>query len=154
MNLKELLEQTEITVYHLSKISGIPKSTINDICSGRSKIENCSAKTIKQLAQAFNCTMDDIMELSSSCNENKVPKNKSYLECGLPDWLKDSIQSMIKAWDKIDSGEKYPHWDCDYCNLQTDINNAEVNQIISSEQAWYLREKYLRIKKEEINETN
>lgn len=154
MNLKELLEQKEITIYHLSKISGIPKSTINDICSGRSKIEKCSAKTIKQLAQALNCTMDDIMELSSSYDKNGLPKDKSYLECGLPNWLQESIQNMIIAWNKIDSGEKYLHWDCDYCNLQTDINNAEVNQIISSEQAWYLREKYLRMKKEDTNENN
>lgn len=154
MNLKELLKQKNITMYHLSKISGIPKSTIIDICSGRSKIENCSAKTIKQLAKSLDCTMDDIMELSSSYNENGLPKNKSYLECGLPNFLKNSIQDMIKAWNKIDAGEKYLHWDCDYCNLQTDINNAEVNQIISSEQAWYLREKYLRLKKEEINDNN
>ena len=39
-------------------------------------------------------------------------------------------------------------WDCDYCNLQADINNAEVNQVISSEQAWYLRERYLRMELE------
>ena len=94
------------------------------------------------------------MELSSSYNKNGLPKNKNYLECGLPQFLQDSIQSMIKAWNKIDAGEKYLHWDCDYCNLQTDINNAEVNQIISSEQAWYLRKKYLRLKKEEINDNN
>ncbi|MEI3121022.1 MAG: hypothetical protein V8S86_08575 [Eubacteriales bacterium] len=51
---------------------------------------------------------------------------------------------MQAAWDRLDRGEKDLRWDCDYCNLQTDINNAEVNQVISSEQAWYLREKYLR----------
>ena len=28
------------------------------------------------------------------------------------------------------------------------INNAEVNQVISSEQAWYLRERYLRMELE------
>ena len=42
----------------------------------------------------------------------------------------------------------YHVWDCDYCNLQSDINSAEVNQIISPEQAWYLREKYLRMERE------
>ena len=46
---------------------------------------------------------------------------------------------MQAAWDRLDRGEKDLCWDCDYCNLQTDINNAEVNQVISSEQAWYLR---------------
>ena len=51
-------------------------------------------------------------------------------------------------WDRLDRGEKDLRWDCDYCNLQADINNAEVNQVISSEQAWYLREKYLRMERE------
>lgn len=52
-----------------------------------------------------------------------------------------------KAWAKVDNGEEYTQWDCDYCELQTDINNAEVNLMISEEQAWYLREKYLRIER-------
>lgn len=76
------------------------------------------------------------------------PKNKEYLECGLPPFLLESISAMQSAWEKLDRGEKYLRWDGDYCNLQTDINNAEVNQIISSEQAWYLREKYLRMERE------
>lgn len=38
-------------------------------------------------------------------------------------------------------------WDWDWCNLQSNINSAEVNGEISSEQAWYLREKYLRIER-------
>ena len=76
-----------------------------------------------------------------------LPKDKSYLECGLPQFLQTSIEEMKNAWEKLDSGEKYLHWDGDYCNLQSDINIAEVNQIISEEQAWYLREKYLRMER-------
>ena len=80
-------------------------------------------------------------------HETGLPKDQVYLECGLPPFLADSVSAMKAAWDKLDRGEKYMRWDCDYCNLQTDINNAEVNQIISTEQAWYLREKYLRIER-------
>lgn len=74
--------------------------------------------------------------------------DKTYLECGLPEFLQESIQAMVEAWRKLDSGENYLRWDCDYCNLQSDINSAEVNLVISSEQAWYLREKYLRMRRE------
>ena len=62
--------------------------------------------------------------------------------------MQESIQAMVSAWEKLDRGEEYTLWDCDYCNLQSDINSAEVNQIISPEQAWYLREKYLRMERE------
>lgn len=80
-------------------------------------------------------------------SDTGLPKDDSYLECGLPDFLQESINAMQAAWDKLDHGEQYLRWDCDFCNLQTDINNAEVNQLISSEQAWHLREKYLRIER-------
>lgn len=40
---------------------------------------------------------------------------------------------------------EYLRWDCDYCNLQSDINSTEINQLISPEQVWFLWEKYLRI---------
>ena len=60
---------------------------------------------------------------------------------GLPAFLQESIQAMQSAWEKLDRGEEYLRWDCDYCNLQSDINSAEVNQIISEEQAWHLRTK-------------
>ncbi len=81
-----------------------------------------------------------------------LPFDRGYLECGLPCFLQESIEQMKKAWKKLDAGEEYLQWDCDFCNLQSDINTTEVNGMISSEQAWYLREKYLRIEKHEFVE--
>ena len=43
MDLQTLLEQRNISKYQLSKISGVPKTTIMDICAGRSNVERCSA---------------------------------------------------------------------------------------------------------------
>ena len=147
MNLQSYLDQRNMTKYHLSKISGVPKTTIIDICSGKSDIEKCSARTVHQLAKALECTMEDIMAMSCARNEDGLPKEKSYLECGLPEFLQESLRAMVEAWRKVDSGERYLRWDCDFCNLQSDINSAEVNQMISAEQAWYLREKYLRMER-------
>ena len=148
MNLQDFLKKRNMSKYHLSQISGVPKTTIMDICAGRSDIERCNAKTVQQLAKALDCSMEDIMALSSDYDESGLPKDSSYLECGLPEFLQVSISAMKSAWHKLDSGQKYLRWDCDYCNLQSDINSAEVNQLISTEQAWYLREKYLRIERE------
>lgn len=49
----------------------------------------------------------------------------------------------------VDSGKNDIHWDLYWCELNADINYAEVENLISSEQAWYLRSKYLRMKKED-----
>ena len=60
-------------------------------------------------------------------------------------YLKISLQNMIKSWERIDRGEKDLHWDLYWCELNADLNSAEVENLISSEQAWYLRRKYLRM---------
>lgn len=100
----------------------------------------------------LSCRKDGVRDGATGYDEQTgggtgLPADRSYLECGLPDFLRESIAQMQAAWDRLDRGEKDLRWDCDYCNLQTDINNAEVNQVISSEQAWYLREKYLRMER-------
>jgi len=81
--------------------------------------------------------------------ETGLPKNKRYLECDLPPYLQSSLENMIASWKVVDSGEKDYHWDLYWSELNEDINAAEVEQEISAEQAWYLRETYLRIKRGE-----
>lgn len=76
-----------------------------------------------------------------------LPLDRSYLECGLPEFLQSSIKTMEKSWAIKDSGAIDTHWDLFWCELNADINSAEVDGLISSEQAWYLREKYLRMQR-------
>ena len=66
MNLSTFIEQKNLTKYGLSKISGIPKTTIIDICSGKSSIQKCAALTVNKLADALDCTMEDIMEMDDA----------------------------------------------------------------------------------------
>ena len=144
MGLQALLDQRKISKYYLSKISGVPKTTIMDICAGRSDIERCSAKTVQQLARALDLTMEEVMNLSLQYNNvTGLPTDMSYFECDLPPFLATSIEAMKNAWTKLERGEEYHEWDCDFCDLQSSINVAEVEQIITPDQAWYLSEKYL-----------
>lgn len=64
--LKELLEANETSIYRLSKISGVPKTTLVDICSGKSDIEKCSAGTLYNIAEALGCDMRDILAREES----------------------------------------------------------------------------------------
>ncbi len=153
MNLQEYIDSRNITKYHLSKISGIPKTTIMDICSGKSSLQKCSARTVQQLAKALDCTMEYIMSLDTVDpgydKETGLPNSKEYLERDLPPYLQSSLENMIASWKIVDSGKKDYHWDLYWSELNADINSAEVEQEISTEQAWYLRENYLRIKRGE-----
>lgn len=150
MTLQNFLDQKNITKYHLSKISGVPKTTIIDICAGKSAIGKCSAKTIQQIASALKCSMEEIMQLDEPERldpETGHPENKEYLECGLPPYLQKSIKNMKQSWEIEDSGKRDIHWDIYWCDLNADINSAEVDRVISPEQAWYLRTKYLRMER-------
>ncbi|HIY19420.1 MAG TPA: helix-turn-helix transcriptional regulator [Candidatus Blautia avistercoris] len=139
--------------YRLSKLSGVPKTTVMDICSGKSSLQKCSAGTIWRLAKALQCTMEEIMAFDRNDHaydeETGLPINREYLERGLPPYLQTSIKQMCASWAIEDSGKKDYHWDIAWNELNADINAAESGLEISSEQAWYLREKYLRMKRGE-----
>ncbi len=79
-----------------------------------------------------------------------MPTEETHFECGLPEYLADSLKRMKDSWKIVDSGKTDYHWDICWCELNADINSAEVENLISSEQAWYLRRKYLRMENEEI----
>lgn len=78
-----------------------------------------------------------------------TPESKDYYECDLPPFLRKSIEAMTASWEILDAGGKDMHWDLAWRELNADINCAEVEQLISSDQAWYLRDKYLRMAKED-----
>lgn len=79
--------------------------------------------------------------------ETGLPNDKSYLEEGLPPYLEESLKKYKEGEAKVAANIGYMRFDCDYCELQSSINVAEVDGRISSESAWHLREKYLGIAK-------
>ena len=62
MQLVELLEYRHITKYKLSKLSGVPQTTIADICNGKSQISKCSAETVYLISRALNISMESLLE--------------------------------------------------------------------------------------------
>ena len=152
MNMQSMLQARNMSMYRLSQISGVPKTTVIDICSGKSDIEGCTARTVLQLSRALGCSMEELMQIDNARydRETGLPKDESYLEKGLPGYLQKSIAAMQASWRIVDSGQRDLHWDLVWCELNADINSAETEQEISSDQAWYLRRKYLRMEKDEI----
>ena len=53
MTLNSLLTQKKMTKYQLSKKSGVPQTTVIDICSGKTRLEKCAAGTVYRIAQAL-----------------------------------------------------------------------------------------------------
>ena len=61
MSLNEVLAQKNITKYRLWKESGVPQATISDICTGKTKIEKCSAETIYRIAKVLDVSMESLI---------------------------------------------------------------------------------------------
>ena len=129
-----LMERNHMTKYRLSRASGIPHATLNDICSGKTKIEKCTAETIYRLAQALNVSMEQLVETGIRQSE----REHSY-EFGLPDYLQhdlDAYKNGLKEHSTL--------LDCLWGELYGRINMAEISDgIITHEHADYLRKKFL-----------
>ena len=62
MMINDLLKRKQISRYRLSKDSGVPMTTITDICSGKAVLEKCAAGTLYRIARVLNVTVDAILE--------------------------------------------------------------------------------------------
>ena len=61
MPISLLMEQKGITRYRLSKLSGVPYTTLGDICSGKTELKKCNAETVYRLAKALGVTMEELL---------------------------------------------------------------------------------------------
>ena len=62
MLINEKLEKINMTKYRLSKDSGVPQATINDICSGKADLEKCSAGTLYKIAKVLGISIEAILD--------------------------------------------------------------------------------------------
>lgn len=68
MLINDIMMEKNITKYKLSKNSGVPYTTVNDICSGKAMLQKCSAETIYKIAKELKVSMDTLLE---ACFENR-----------------------------------------------------------------------------------
>ena len=134
MIIEDLLIKRDMTKYRLAVQAGIPHATLNDICSGKTKLEKCSAETVYKLAKALGVSM----ELLTESGIRDAERERAY-EFGLPDYLQHDLDAY-KEGLKTHSGLM----DCLWGELYGSIHIAEINEgMITPEHAEYLRKKYL-----------
>lgn len=62
MNINDLLKEKKMSKYQLAKKSGVPQTTIIDICSNKAKIEKCSAATIYKISRVLDVSMESLVK--------------------------------------------------------------------------------------------
>ena len=123
-----------MTRYRLAVTAGIPHATLNDICSGKTRLEKCSAETVYKLAKALGVSM----ELLTGSGIRQTERERAY-EYGLPSYLQHDLDAYKEG---LKSGS--PLMDCLWGELYGSINAAEITDgAITHEHAQYLRQRYL-----------
>ncbi len=110
MSVGELLEDKQMSKYRLAKLSGVSQSTINDICSGKADIKNCTGETLYKLAAALGVTVEallaEAMEDRPAFEIFKSSICHYVKDMGDLDFLIDVIKSdaiyryLEKRWDR------------------------------------------------------
>lgn len=77
IRINELRKQKGLTNKELSDISGVPFGTISKISAGITKIPN--VKTMKAIADALGCTLEELDEYCNNDHENSTEKSNYYL---------------------------------------------------------------------------
>lgn len=61
MDINSMRKDKKMSIYRLSKISGVPYATVNDICNVKTSLTKCSGETIYRLAQTLEVSMEDLL---------------------------------------------------------------------------------------------
>lgn len=139
MRIDEILKEKGLTKYRLSVLSGVPHTTLSELCSGKTKVGKCSVETIYKLAKTLGLSMERLVEdVFREQPSHQELRERSY-EYGLPDYLQhdlDAYKEGLKSNSTL--------LDCLWGELYGSINMAEISDgIITPEHADYLRQKFL-----------
>lgn len=91
-------KKLKLTNEKIAELSEIPVATVERISSGRTK--NPSLRTLKSLAKVFNCTLDDLINLTDA----KTPVLLDEQTVKLIEKLKnsDSIKRLLELVSNMD----------------------------------------------------
>lgn len=93
MTLNNLLTEKNMTKYQLSKKSGVPQTTVIDICSGKTRLEKCTAETVYRIAQALGVPMESLLQERME----KTAERRSSFEV-----FKSNVCHLVKDKGDID----------------------------------------------------
>lgn len=118
MIIDDLLKEKKMSRYELSKISGVPQTTIADICSGKTDLQQCKVGTLNKIAKALDETIDSLLlkhdkdfegiedeidfELYKS-NTCHMVKNLGQLEFLLDVIENDKVRKEFDNGDKLEA---------------------------------------------------
>ena len=107
-NLNEKITKSNKTLYTISKESGIPYTTLRELVTGKTNVNNCAVETVLILSLYLGCEIKDLINaaplIANSSGKYRGVKYK---------WIYTQDHEMeLHVWDKneekiIDSGGSF-----------------------------------------------
>ena len=136
--LVSLLSRKNMTIYALSKKSGVAYSTLNYIVNGKTPYEKCSISTFKKIADALEMSMNELYEeCNYTIDDFEVFKSNvghRIKEIGQLDFIEEILLSDIleKYWKE---GKEKPivreNYGCTSHNTQAELLDDFVKSLIN-----------------------
>lgn len=76
--LKDYLVRNNMSVYALSKGSGVPYTTLNELVNNKKDIDECSFKTVSRLAAYLGVTIEKLYYIVSSKSQSAPTPSHSW----------------------------------------------------------------------------
>jgi len=146
MNINTLLEQKNMSKYRLSKLSGVPHTTVLDICNGKTAITKCTSETLYKLSKVLDVSMEVL--ISDSLKKRSSFENFKSTICHMINDMTD-IDFLIHILESDEIRRLYDlQWypECLYllamvdylsrinnfplCDEYNDLRNARLEKII------------------------
>ena len=151
MDINSILKDKSLTKYQLSKMSGVPYSTIRDLCTNRTNVEKCTAETVYKISIALQITMEQLLKdyisntdfshrvsfelfKSNVCHDVKRNGDERFIEQTIKsdiirryyqnEWFPESLYllAMIDYLCRINNIK--------LCDNYNDLRTAKLNEII------------------------
>lgn len=119
MTLQEFLKNKNMTMYRLSKDSGISYTTIHDLFTGKTAIGACSSRTLSCLSAALHCSMEDLMKFDSS-EANKTTSYVNFFTKGAID-SRGNARHWFRYLRKMIKDEKFI------------LSSDDINKLLNSD---------------------
>jgi transcriptional regulator with XRE-family HTH domain len=144
MDINQLLAQKNMTRYRFARQSGIPQTTMTDICSGKAQLKNCSGETLYRISKTLGVSIEsliaDAIDYRTDMESYKREIDLRVKNMGSLRFIIDALESdeIRRLYDKGQQSESmYLLAMLDYLSIENDLpvcaDYAELRRSIPNE---------------------
>lgn len=154
---KDLLTEKNISIYALSKKSGVSYTALNELYRGERTVEQCTGKTLKSIADSVSISLDELYAISMKREEIPSSLKKCFWDTKFEelDLEKNKIYIISRLLDKGGyDGLRYLHGTYTYEDFKSvGINSRQLTPKVANflSNVYHIKKEDMRFYKNSID---